>query len=186
NFATGSISYLNFRDWQRDNRTFAAMAISRSNSANLTGIGEPERVRIQFITSDFFSILGVKPSLGRLFAPGEDEIGRAPIALVSEGFWKRKLGGTPDVLGKALTLDGGSDTIVGVITANFDFLVGSFRPADVYLPLGQWNNPLLETRAAGLGLHGLGRLKPGVTPEQAQADLDAVTRHLEAVYPDAD
>jgi len=186
NFATGSISYLNFRDWQRDNRTFAAMAISRGSSAILTGIGEPEQVRIQFVTSDFFSILGVKASLGRLFVPGEDEIGRAPIALVSEGFWKRKLGGTPDVLGKALTLDGGSDTIVGVIPANFDLSVGSFRPADVYLPLGQWGNPLLNVRAAGLGLHGIGRLKPGVSPAQAQADMDAVTRHLAEVYPDAD
>jgi len=186
NFATGSISYLNFRDWQRDNRTFAAMAISRSNSANLTGIGEPERVNIQFVTSDFFSLLGVKASLGRLFAPGEDEIGRAPIALVSEGFWKRKLGGTPDVLGKALTLDGTNATIVGVIPSSFDLTVSSFRPADVYLPLGQWGNPLLNSRTSGLGLHGIGRLKPGVSPEQAQADMDAVTQHLAEVYPDAD
>src|SRR5208282_1063370 len=184
NFATGSISYLNFRDWQRDNQTFSAMALSRSNSANLTGIGQPERVTIQFVTSDYFAILGVKPALGRLFAPGEDEIGRAPIALISEGFWKRKLGGLPDVLGRALTLDGGNYTVVGVLPASFQFRVGSFQPADLYLPLGQWGNPLLKARTAGLGLHGLGRLKPGVTLEQAQADLDGVTRRLAEVYPD--
>jgi predicted permease len=185
NFATGSISYPNFRDWQRENRTFAAMALSRGSSVNLTGIGEPERINIQFLTSDFFSILGVKPVSGRLFATGEDEIGRAPIALASEGFWKRKLGGTPGAIGKALILDGGSYTLVGVVPANFDLRVGSFQPADLYLPLGQWTNPLLNLRSSGLGLHGLGRLKPGITPEQAQVDMDAVTRHLEQVYPEA-
>lgn len=185
NFATGSISYPNFRDWQRENRTFAAMALSRGSSANLTGIGEPERVDIQFVTTDFFPILGVPPAAGRLFTTGEDEIGRAPIALASEGFWKRKLGGSSDALGKALTLDGASYTLVGVVPANFDFRVGSFQPADLYLPLGQWTNPLLNLRSSGLGLHGLGRLRPGLTPEQAQADMDAVARHLEQVYPDA-
>jgi predicted permease len=84
-----------------------------------------------------------------------------------------------------LTLDGRNYTIVGVIPGGFDFSVGSFRPSDVYLPIGQWGNPLLQSRASGLGIHGLGRLRPGVTPEQAQADMDAVTRHLEQVYPDA-
>ena len=185
NFATGSISYPNFRDWQRENRTFAAMALSRGNGANLTGIGEPERVKIQFVTSDFFSLLGVNPVLGRLFTAGEDEIGRPAIAIAGEGFWNRKLGGRPDALGKALTLDGTSFTLVGVIPAKFDLRVGSFAPADLYLPLGQWGNPLLQLRTSGLGLHGIGRLKPGVTPEQAQADLDSVAQHLERVYPDA-
>jgi len=185
NFATGSISYLNFRDWQRDNRTFSAMAISRGTGLSLTGTGEAERLRCQLVSSDFFPVLGVSPALGRLFGPGEDEVGREPIALISAGFWMRKLGGTPDAVGKVLTLDGRNYTIVGIIPASFDLLVGSFRPADVYLPVGQWGNPLLQVRTAGLGIHGFGRLKPGVTPEQAQADMDAVTRHLEEVYPDA-
>ena len=184
NFATGSISYLNFRDWQRNNHTFAMMAISRSSGAGLTGLGEAEQVRCQFVSSDFFPILGVKPAMGRFFAPGEDEIGKAPIAVVSAGFWRRKLGGTPDVLGKSFTLDGRSFTVVGVMPASFDFAVGSFRPADLYLPIGQWGNPLLNVRTAGLGIHGLGRLKPGITPEQAQADMDGVTRELEKIYPD--
>ncbi|HMD30587.1 MAG TPA: ABC transporter permease [Candidatus Acidoferrales bacterium] len=184
NFATGSISFPNFRDWRDNNRTFSAMAVTRGMGMSLTGLGEAERVRVQMVTSDFFQILGVNAAIGRLFAPGEDEIGRAPIALVSAGFWKRKLGGTPDALGKVLTLDGGSFTVVGVIPASFDFAVGAFRPADVYLPVGQWGNPLLTARTAGLGFHGLGRLKPGVTLEQAQADMDAVTAQLEKIYPD--
>ena len=186
NFATGSISFPNFRDWRDSSRTFSHMAISRPTGMSLTGLGEAERVRIQLVSSDFFSILGVKPALGRLFLPGEDEIGRPPIALLSAGFWKRKLGGSPGVLGKTLTLDGANFTIVGVLPADFTFSVGSFSPVDLYLPVGQWGNPLLNNRAAGLGFHGLGRLKPGVTLQQAQADLDSLTHHLEQIYPDAD
>ncbi|HVN09675.1 MAG TPA: ABC transporter permease, partial [Patescibacteria group bacterium] len=185
NFATGSISFPNFRDWRDSNRTFTQMAVSRSTGMSLTGLGESERVRIQLVSSDFFSILGVTPAIGRLFAPGEDEIGRAPIAVVSAGFWKRKLGGSPDAVGKTLPLDGKNFTVVGVIPASFNFSVGSFSPADIYLPVGQWGNPLLNNRTSGLGFHGIGRMKPGVTIEQAQADLDSVTHRLEQIYPDA-
>ena len=185
NFATGSISFPNFQDWRKNNRTFSMMAVSRPNSVSLTGVGEAERIQIQFVTVDFFPILGVKPVAGRLFTEGEDEIGRPPIALIGAAFWKRKLGGTPDAIGKALTLEGRNYTIVGIIPANFDFAVGSFRPTEIYLPVGQWGNPILGNRTAGLGFHGLGRLKPGVTPEQAQADMDEVSRQLEKIYPDA-
>ena len=185
NFARGSISYPNFRDWQRDNRSFSAMAISRGTDFSVTGVGEAQRVTGQFISSDFFPLLGVTPILGRNFAAREDEIGGPPLVMVSAGFWKEKLGGARDVCGKALMLDGTSYTIIGVIPENFHFALGSFQPADVYAPIGQWTNPLLNTRAAGLGIHGLARLKPGVTVEQAQADMDAITRHLAAVYPEA-
>ncbi len=100
NFQGGSISYANFRDWQKDNHTFAAMAVARPYAFSLTGTGEPEQVNAEFVTSDFFSLLGVTPVLGRSFATGEDEIGGPPLALVSEGFWKRKLGSDPGVLGR--------------------------------------------------------------------------------------
>ena len=89
NFEGGSVSYPNFRDWQKDNHTFSAMAIARGYSFNMTGTGEPEQVNGEFISSDFFPILGVQPVLGRNFAAKEDEIGAAPVVLVSEGFWKR-------------------------------------------------------------------------------------------------
>ena len=182
NFDTGSISYPNFRDWQKDNRTLSAIAVSRPNTLSFTGLGEAEQVDCEFISSDFFTVLGVKPLLGRSFVAGEDEIGAAPIVLVSEGFWKRKLGASPEVLGKSLILDGRSYTVVGVIPASFHLL----HDHAVYVPIGQWNNPLLANRGAGLGMHGIGRLKPGVTIEQAQADMDMVTRNLAEAYPDAD
>src|SRR3984893_13908995 len=94
NFRAGSISYPNFRDWQKDNRTFSSMAVTRGTSFTLTGLGEAEQINARFITSDFFSILGVQPVLGRYFEAGEDEIGAAPIVLISAGFWQRKFGGS--------------------------------------------------------------------------------------------
>jgi predicted permease len=186
NFATGSISYPNFLDWKKDNRTFASMAIVRGNrSFILTGLGEAEQVNAAFVSSEFFEQLGVNPVLGRMIAPGEDRIGAAPTVMITAGFWKRKFGSAPDVLGKGLTLDGRDYTIIGVIPATFD-LLGSLSSREVYVPIGQWNNPLLMNRAAGLGIHGIGRLKPGVSIEQARADMERVTLNLTAAYPDAD
>ena len=184
NFATGSISLPNFLDWQKNNSTFSGMAVSRGYSFNLTGRGEAEPLRARFITSDFFSVLGVKPVMGRDFAPGEDKIGAAPIAMISEGLWRRKFNSSGSAIGESLALDGKGYTVVGVIPASFDLSFGSFRNIDVFVPLGQWDNPLLPTRASGLGIHGIGRLKPGVTIEQARADMERVSSDLAATYPD--
>ncbi len=119
NFERGSISYPNFLDWQKDNSSFIAMAVYRPVAMTFTGVEEAERVAAEFITSDFFALLGVKLVLGRTFTEGEDRIGAAPIVLVSEGFWQRKLGSSREILGKTLTLDGRGFTIVGVIPASF-------------------------------------------------------------------
>ena len=181
NFETGAIPYPNFRDWQKENRTFSAMAISRTFGANLIGAGEAEQVDGRRVSANLFTVLGVDPALGRNFAPGEDERGVAPVVIISAALWQRKFGAAPDVPGKSLTLDDKSYTIVGVLPAGFSL----FRSADVYVPLGQWDNPALQSRSAGLGLHGIGRLKPGVTLAQAQADLDGVMRRLAEAYPEA-
>ncbi len=181
NFDRGSISFPNFRDWRKDNHTFSSMAVSRPYAMGLTGLGDPEQVDNNFITSDYFTVLGVKPLLGRMFVNGEDEIGAPPVVLLSEGLWRRKLGGSPNAVGSSLTLDGRQYTIVGVVPASFHLE----HDYDLYVPLGQWSNPILNDRAAGLGLHGIGRMKPGVTVEQAQADMDTVARSLAQAYPDA-
>ena len=180
NIEQASVPYPNFRDWQKENRSFSEIAISRGFGFSLIGAGEAERVNGQFISADFFSALGVKPLLGRNFAPGEDEIGGAPLVLISEGLWRRKFSSLPEALGRGLTLDDKNYTIVGVIPSSFKF----FPNADVYAPIGQWNNPALRSRSAGLGIQGIGRLKPGVTIEQAQSDMDRVARNLAAAYPD--
>jgi predicted permease len=186
NFEGGSISYSNFFDWQKDNHTFASMAIARSNDWSLTGSGEAEQVHGEFISSDFFRVLGMKPLTGRWFLPGEDRIGGAPIALISRSIWERKFSAAPDILGKGITLDGRTYTIVGVTPANFHLEIPGFREGQVYLPIGQWDNPWLSQRGAGLGIHGIGRLKPGVTVEQARADMDSVTRNLAIAFPESD
>jgi predicted permease len=186
NFNTGSISYPNFLDWQKDNHTLSAMAVSRSYSFSLTGLGPAEQAQAQFVTSDFFPILGVKPAAGRTFLPGDDQIGSAPVALISAGFWKRTFGAAPDAIGKTLTLDGKQFTIIGVIPQDFDLMLDSFSASEIYVPVVQWNNDLLFSRGSGLGFHGIGRLKPGVTLGQARADFAAVTQNLAAAYPDVD
>jgi putative ABC transport system permease protein len=179
--ATGSIPYPNFCDWRKENQAFSAMAISRPSSFSMIGAGEPEQVDGRWVSAEFFSVLGVKPALGRDFAPGEDERGVGPVVLISADLWQRKFNGSPDVLGKSLTLDDKSYSIVGALPSSFKL----FHGVDVYLPIGQWNNPNLQNRSAGLALHGIGRLKHGVTLAQAQADLNGVMRRLAEAYPDS-
>ncbi len=180
NFEMGAIPYPNFRDLQKENRTFSAMAISRGFGFSLIGAGEPERVNARLVSADFFSVLDVKPALGRTFAPGEDEPGAAPLVVISAALWQRKFGAAQDVVGKGMTLDDKSYTIVGVLPPNFSL----FRTNDVFVPIGQWNSPALQRRSAALGLHGIGRLKPGVTIEQGEADLDRVMGDLAVAYPE--
>jgi predicted permease len=180
NFETGAIPLPNFRDLQKENQTFSSMALFRNFAFSLIGAGEAERVSARLVTSDFFSVLEVKPVLGRAFAPGEDEPGAGPVAMISADLWQRKFGGAPDVINKSVTLDDKTYTIIGVLPKTFTL----FRRDDVYVPLGQWNNPALKFRSAGLGLHGIGRLKPGITIAQAQADLSGVMERLAATYPD--
>ena len=118
---------------------------------------------------------------------GEDEIGAAPIALITEGLWQRKFSSAPDIVGKGITLDGTGHTIVGVIPSSSRLAVDSISARrQVFVPVGQWKNNLLNTRSAGLGFHGIGRLKPGVTLEQATADMKSVSNNLAVAFPDAD
>ena len=186
NFENGSISYPNFRDWQKDNRSFSSMAVSRIFSFNLIGAGEPEQVDGDLVSSDFFSMLGVKPVKGRLFMAGEDEVGASPVAMIGEGLWRRKFSSSPEILGKSITLGPKGYTVVGIIPASFHLSLPSFRDGEIFVPAGQWNNPLLLNRGAGLGFHGIARLKPGVTVQQARADMNAVSRNLAAAFPDTD
>lgn len=179
NFSTGAVPYPNFLDLQRENQTFSAMAISRGASFSLVGIGDPARVEGRFVSTDYFSLLGVNPTLGRTFG-AEDERGDGPrVVMISEKFWSRKFGSSKDVLGKTLRLDDGEYGVVGVVPNSFNLSPNS----DVYLSLSQWSNSALKNRGAALGLHGIGRLKPGVTIEQAQNDLDRIMQRLAEQYP---
>ena len=182
-----SIPYPNFLDWVRDNRSFSALAAYREEDYNLTGMGEPERVAGEMVSASFFPVLGVKPALGRTFLPEEDQVGARPVVLISDSLWKRKFGSAPDAVGKTLTLSGAGYTIVGVIPASFHYSGYNFGSgSDVYAPIGQWNDPTFRDRRTGMGMDAVGRLKPGVTFDQAKADMDALARHLADEYPEAD
>jgi len=186
NFETGSISLPNFQDWRKDNHSFSTMAAFREYYFSLMGMGAAEQLDGQFMTSDFFETLGVKPILGRTFTRAEELPGAGPVVLISQGLWQRKFGASPDVLGKGITLEEKSYTIIGVVPASFRISVFNLRNRDVYVPIGQWKNPVLNNRDAGLGIRAIARLKPGVSIEQANADMQRVTANLTQAFPDTD
>jgi predicted permease len=175
--------YLNFLDWQRENRTFSSMAIYRNQDYSVTGLSEAWRVSGYMVSADFFSTLGVNPILGRTFRADDDQVGAAPVVILGGGFWSREFGSSPDVIGRSLTLNGTSYTIVGIIPASFAFY-GHDR--DVYTPIGQWNDPSFRDRRISVSAHVIGRLKAGTGLAQARADMDVVARNLAAAFPVAD
>ncbi len=181
-FQESSISYPNFLDWQKENHCFAYLGAFRSDDFNMTGVGEPERLHAHMISAEFFSALGVKPLLGRNFRPEEDIPGAGPVAILGDGTWKRKFGSSPEVLGRSITLNGKVYTVIGVAPGR----ITGLSPSDIFVPIGQWNDPTFRDRRIGMGMSAIGRLKPGVSIEQARADMDRVAQNLEATYPEAD
>ena len=161
-FGQGSVSYLNFLDWQARNRSFSSMAGYRGDDFNLTGMGNPERLHGHMISAAFFATFGVNPEIGREFSPEEDRAGAGPVVLLGSGLWKRKFGASNDVVGHSLTIDGVSHTVVGVVPGKVEGLTDS----DIYVPLGQWNDPTFRDRRISMGTNVIGRLKPGVTLQQ--------------------
>jgi predicted permease len=180
-----SSSYPNFLDWVRDNRSFSDLAAFRPDDLNLIGLGQPERVRAEMVSASFFRLLGVQPILGRTFSDADDQLGAAPVVLISEGFWRRKFGSPPTALGQTLTLSGTSSVIIGVIPATFRFDARNFHPSDVYVPIGSWNAPEFRNRKVSMAMDVVARLKPGVSLEQADSDMQALARGLADAYPEA-
>lgn len=185
-FTEASIPYPNFLDWRRENHSFSDLAAYRHDDFNLTGMGEAERLNGEMVSASFFPLLGVKPVLGRTFLESEDLLGGARVALISEGLWKRKFASSVDTVGKSLDLNDTLYTIVGIIPASFHYRNENFsEDKDVFVPLGQWDDPLFRDRHTGMGMDALGRLKPGVTVEQGWADLNAIAAHLAEIYPES-
>ena len=124
--------------------------------------------------------------MGRDFDPQQDVLGGKPEVMISGGMWKSQFGSSPNVVGKTLTLNGTSYTIVGVVPASFHLYMQNFRTSDIYVPIGQWNDVIFHQRDVGMGMDAVARLKPGVTLEQARADMERVTQNLAVAYPDVD
>jgi len=168
-----------FDDWRRQSRVFDGLAAMRMSSMNLTGRAEPEVLDTGRVSADFFSLLRLRPFLGRVFRPDEDTDAGRHVAFLSHGFWQRRFGGDPKVIGQSLSLDGESYTVVGVAPPGFDFP----RKRDLWLPLA------LDWAKENRGNHFLsvvGRLRPGVPVGQAQAEMSGIAARLEKQYPGYD
>jgi predicted permease len=173
-------SYPNFQDWQRSARSFQQMAAFRQQGVDLTSPGTPSHLNSSQISSGFFSTLGVALGLGREFTPQEDQHGGAPAAVISNHLWRERFAGSPEVLGKTVTVDGVNYSIVGV--APFGFRLED--EADVYTPLGQLDPLILSDRANHDGIFTFARLKPGVSVSQGQAEMSAIQNRLDRLYPE--
>jgi hypothetical protein len=189
NFHRGSISFPNFLDWQRVNRSFSAIAAYRNAGYTLLGRGEPEIEHGEMISAGFFEVLGVKPLMGRTFTADEDQLGANPVVMISERLWRRKFDADPKIIGQRAILDDTGSTIVGVIPNSLHLKIQNFQNSmlnDVYTPIGASRELRLSKRSDGMGTDAIGRLKPGVTWQQAHEDMDRVSRLLAAAYPDVD
>lgn len=177
------ISYLNFLDWQRETRTFESIALYRHEDYTFTGRAQAERVNGFMVSASFFSTLGIHPVLGRDFRVDDDRLGAGAVVLLGGGFWKRRFGSSPDIVGRSIELNGVAYTVVGIVPASFSFY-GVQR--DVYTPVGQWTDPSFRDRRVDESAHAVGRLRSGVTLAQAEDDMNAIARDLAATYPEAD
>jgi putative ABC transport system permease protein len=172
-------SYPDFRDWSEQTRTLDLVGHGGLEMV-LTGAGEPERLRAELYVGDLFSLLGAVPALGS--AARDDEQG--PMAVLSYALWQRKFGADPGVIGKAITLDDDTlYTVAAVMPAGFEYPIRSTTRVDLWLPLARFNPALVENRNARL-IDVLGRLRPGVTLAEAQADFDVIAASLSARYPE--
>ena len=178
----------NFRDFRALNTSFSDLAgwstDFRQGDSKLTGVGEPERLTSVPVTQNFFSLLGVQPALGRSFTTEEcqGQFGAPPAALLTHAFWQRRFASDPDIVGRKLTLNTTPVTVIGVLPATFDF-ASVFNPAtsvDLFIP---W--PLTaETNQRGNTMTTVGRLKPGVTVRQAQAEFSVLAKQFEIRHPE--
>ena len=177
----GNSSFLNFTDWRAATHALSGLVATAGGGANLTINGEAERVTSIPTTANLFDVLGVRPALGRGFAPGEDEPGRAPVAVLSDGFWRRRFAGDRGIIGRVIDIDGAPTTVIGVMPPDFVFPAGS-RSVDMWLPFTLPRVALQNRGARFVDVYG--RLAPGVTIEQAAAEMRQIAARLESQYPD--
>ena len=180
------VNAFHFLEWRRDCRSFDGMALTYRFSANLTGVGEPERLDAVSFTTNLLGLLGVQPALGRDFRPEEEDAGKSAVALLSDRLWRRRFNADPAVLGRSVVLDGRAVTIVGVLARDFRLpsltnlgtAPGADSQAEVFIPRVFSKNDIEQT----MGRHNyqmVARLRTGVTPQQGVAELQAIQARIE-------
>jgi len=178
-FNRREFSYPDYQDYQQ-NSVFTGLAGYTGGGAILSGSGEPESVPAARASANFFSVLGVDPIVGRTFQDGEDKPGGPKVTVLTYGLWQRKFGGDPNAVGKQLTINGESYTVIGVLPQTFQF---ALRPADLWLPYQPTPNQLSRRFMHGTNL--IGRLKPGVSTNQAQSELSVIASRIEQQFKDS-
>jgi predicted permease len=177
----GSVSYSNFTDWKDDRKVFTATSAVRSNeSFNFTGSGEPERLMGRLVSAGYFTLLGSNPMLGRDFTASDDHPGAGPAVILSNGFWNRRFAASPDIIGKSITLNNQSYTVIGVSQPDFQFGLD----ADVTVPIGL-TAERFKTRGADPGIQVVARLHPNTSQSQAETELNLIYARLEQAYPNS-
>ncbi len=174
-------SYPDYLDWRSQSRSFTAMAAFDDNQFALTGIGSAERISGEYVSPSYFSLLGIHAPLGRIFLSGEDTVPlRDAVAILSDGAWKRRFGGDPAIVGRAIQLDGRAYTIVGVAPPGF---LGLSDQAEVWVPFAVAAGNEYSDRGTR-GFRVLARLKPSVPLARAQAEMDTISNALAKAYPE--
>jgi putative ABC transport system permease protein len=180
NFGLIELSYPNFLDWQRQNKVFEDLAALTSSNAgmNLTGVGEPVQLEASPVSGNFLRTLGVTAELGRTFLPEEDRLGTRRVAVLSHRLWVDTFGSDPAIVGQQIRLDAESYTVVGVMPASLKYPQGAKLWVPLVPHLGKQGTELRIYRV----LKAIGRVKPGVTVEQASAEMQVISGRLEAQY----
>lgn len=177
----------NFYDWKDQNHVFSDMAAFFDMNFNLTGDGEPEQVPAQIATTNLFALLGANPLLGRTFVPDDGTPGQPHAVVISFGLWQRRYGGDPNVIGRKISLNNHDASIVGVMPADFSWHVQknsmTGKPAELWDP---WQPSGQLRERHGRFASAVARLKPDVTLDQAQAEMNTISGRLEQQYPDFD
>ena len=168
-----------FLDFRAQAKSFSSLAGIDNQAMNLTGGSEPERVNAARVSATFWSLLGTAPAVGRGFAPNEDQESAGRVVVLSDGLWKRRFGGDQRIVGKTISLDGNAHTIIGVAPATFSY---PERP-DVWVPLAFSADDLNPENRGAHWMGIIGRLAPDITADQATAEMVAITRRLEQLYP---
>ncbi len=177
-----SISWPNYTDWRAQQRVFDGIAVYNRGNYNLTGTGEPEQLRAGQVTANLFSVLRVKPLVGRVFTADEDKPGGAPVVVLSYGLWQRRFGGDAGLVNRTLSLNDKSYTVIGVMPEGFKFP----SRVEMWVPVGQLaGEAAWQQRGNHPGLYGVARLKDGVTIEQARTGMDNIAAGLETRYRDS-
>jgi len=179
-FPEFSVASGNFLDWKKQNTVFERLIAFKPSSLNLIGTGDPERLRVLNVTEGFFATLGAQPQLGRDFLAEEDLPGRNNVVVLSHGLWQRRFGGDSKILNQAVTLNGQSYTVIGVMPPTFHFGSGE-NEFDLWTPMAFTEQQVQNH--GGHDLAAIGQLKPGATVDQARAEMSAIAGRLAAQYP---